>query len=64
MSARNAEPKWLSHRQACDYLQINEQTLYRLARNGDVPFHKIGGKRLYRVEELDEAIMRWAKEKK
>ena len=64
MSAKNTERTWLTHRQACEYLQIAEQTLYRLVRAGKVGFHKIGGKRLYNVSELDEAVMRWAKEEK
>ena len=62
MSAKNTERTWLTHRQACEHLQIAEQTLYRLVRAGKVAFHQLGGKRLYDVAELDRAVREYREE--
>ncbi len=46
----------LDAREAAGYLKINEQTVRRLARNGDVPAFKVGGSWRFKKDALD----RWA----
>lgn len=46
----------LDAREAAEYLKINEQTVRRLARNGDVPAFKVGGSWRFKKDALD----RWA----
>lgn len=51
-------PDILDAREAADYLRLNEQTVRRLARQGDVPAFKVGGSWRFRRVALD----RWVAE--
>jgi len=44
----------LTPREAADYLSIHVRTIYRLAKNGDIPGRKIGGSWRFKKDALDE----------
>ena len=43
---------------AGEYFGISVWTLYRLAESGKVPSHKIGGKRRFKISELEATFKR------
>lgn len=47
---------WLSPKQAAEYLDVSESTIYRLTKAGKLKAYKIGGLRRYRRDELDAAL--------
>jgi excisionase family DNA binding protein len=47
----------LSVREIARFLNLNEQTVYRLARKGKIPATKIGRQWRFRLEEI-EALLR------
>jgi excisionase family DNA binding protein len=49
-------PAWLSIPEACDYLKISEQTLFRWMRTGKVSFYKVGKSTRFKKEILDLAV--------
>jgi len=44
----------LTPREAAEYLSIHVRTIYRLAKNGDIPGRKIGGSWRFKKDALDE----------
>lgn len=44
----------MTPREAADYLSIHVRTIYRLAKNGDIPGRKIGGSWRFKKEALDQ----------
>jgi excisionase family DNA binding protein len=44
----------LTPREAADYLSIHVRTIYRLAKNGDIPCRKIGGSWRFKKDALDQ----------
>ncbi|MBM4339953.1 MAG: helix-turn-helix domain-containing protein [Deltaproteobacteria bacterium] len=44
----------MTPREAADYLSIHVRTIYRLAKNGDIPCRKIGGSWRFKKDALDE----------
>lgn len=47
---------YLSIKQVCEKLSINPSTLYRWTKEGLIPVHKIGGRRLYLLDEIKSFI--------
>jgi len=47
---------YLSVKAVCKKLDINPYTLYRWTKEGYVPVHKIGGRRLYQLDEIKSVI--------
>jgi|LSQX01.1.fsa_nt_gb excisionase family DNA binding protein len=47
-------PVWMTPKQAADYLQVSEATVYRWTREGRLPAYRIGGSRRYKREDLDD----------
>lgn len=45
-------------RVAGEYFDMSIWTLYRLAESGTIPSHKIGGKRRFKISELEAAFKR------
>ena len=52
-----AKPKWFTIRDAADYLQIGEPTIYRWMRDGKITFRKIGDSTRFLQEDLDACIV-------
>lgn len=44
----------LTPREAAEYLSIHVRTIYRLAKNRDIPCRKIGGSWRFKKDALDE----------
>ena len=49
-------PKWLSIKEAADYLDIGEPTLYRWMREGQITFRKVGDSTRFLQEDLDAVV--------
>lgn len=46
----------MTPREAAEYLSVHIRTLYRLAKNGEIPGRKVGGSWRFRKDALDEWI--------
>ena len=44
----------MTPREAAEYLSIHVRTIYRLAKNGDIPCRKVGGSWRFKKDALDE----------
>jgi excisionase family DNA binding protein len=44
----------MTPREAADYLSVHVRTIYRLAKNGDIPGRKVGGSWRFKKNALDE----------
>lgn len=44
----------MTPREAAEYLSVHVRTIYRLAKNGDIPGRKIGGSWRFKKDALDE----------
>ncbi len=49
-------PKWYSIKEAAEYLEIGEPTIYRWMRDGKITFRKVGDSTRFWKEDLD-AVM-------
>ncbi len=45
--------EFLTNREAAKFLRTSELTLWRLRKNGELPFYRIASKLLYRVSDLE-----------
>lgn len=52
----SSPPKWFSIKEAAEYLDIGEPTLYRWMREGRITFRKVGDSTRFWKEDLD-AVM-------
>ncbi|MGA3182042.1 MAG: helix-turn-helix domain-containing protein [Verrucomicrobiota bacterium] len=48
--------KWYSIREAAEYLDVGEQTLYRWMREGKITFRKVGDSTRFWQEDLDSVM--------
>ncbi len=53
-------PKWLTITEACKYLEISEQTMFRWMRSGKITYYKVGKSTRFKEEDLDKAVDRVA----
>jgi excisionase family DNA binding protein len=44
----------LTPREAAEYLSVHVRTIYRLAKNGEIPGRKVGGSWRFKKNALDE----------
>jgi len=44
----------LTPREAAEYLSVHVRTIYRLAKNGEIPGRKVGGSWRFKKDALDE----------
>jgi len=49
---------WLTLEEAAKHLKIGKSTIYRLAREGDLPAHRMGRVWRFDVDELDAWVKR------
>jgi excisionase family DNA binding protein len=56
MESVNEKPRWYSIKEAAEYLDIGEQTLYRWMREGQITYRKVGDSTRFWKEDLD-AVM-------
>ena len=50
----------MTPREAAEYLSVHVRTIYRLAKNGEIPCRKVGGSWRFKKEALDEWLS-WVK---
>lgn len=50
------KPKWYSIREAAEYLDIGEPTLYRWMREGKITYRKVGDSTRFFQEDLDSVM--------
>lgn len=50
----------LTIKQVSDFLQVNERTIYKLAKSGDIPSFKVGGQWRFKMDDIHT----WIEEKK
>ena len=48
--------KYLTVREAAEYLRISERNLRNLIKNNKIPFYRLEGKILFKISELDKFI--------
>ncbi len=53
-------PDILTIKQVSEFLQVNERTIYKLAKSGDIPSFKVGGQWRFKKEDINT----WIEEKK
>ncbi len=50
-------PSWFSIREAADYLQVGEPTLYRWMRDGKITYRKVGDSTRFLKQDLDAVVV-------
>ena len=58
-----SKPRWLSIKDAAEYLDVGEQTLYRWMREGKITHRKIGDSIRFLQEDLDAVVHVFPSEK-
>lgn len=48
---------YLTIKEVCNKLSINQSTLYRWTKEGLIPTHKVGGRRLYLLDEINSFVL-------
>ena len=51
-----AKPKWYSIREAAEYLDVGEPTLYRWMRDGKLTYRKVGDSTRFWQQDLDSVM--------
>jgi len=59
----NQGKDWYSIREACDYLDVSEQTIFRWMKDGKLTYFKVGDSTRFRKEDLDLMITKFTGEK-
>ncbi len=54
MSAENEQPTMMTVREVADYLRMHEMTIYRMARQGEIPAYKVGNRWRFNKNRLQE----------
>ena len=57
-AASGSFPEIMTVKQAAEYLQVNEQVLYRYVREGKVPFAKMGASIRFKKSVIDQWLSR------
>lgn len=58
LPSHNNGSTWLTEKETQEYLNVGRTTLYKLRRDGVIPFSQRGRKILYRKADLDDFLMR------
>ena len=51
--------RWFTIKEACEYLDVSEQTLHRWMREGAITYYKIGGSTRFKPEDLDAFVKKF-----
>jgi len=54
---------WYSIREACEYLDVSEQTIFRWMKDGKLTYFKVGDSTRFRKEDLELMISKFTGEK-
>ena len=52
----NEKPRWYSIKEAAEYLDIGEPTIYRWMKEGKITYRKVGDSTRFFVEDLNSAV--------
>ena len=63
IAATPPRPQWFSIREAAEYLDVGEPTLYRWMREGKITFRKVGDSTRFWQEDLDAVMQVYRSEK-
>ncbi|MFA5793613.1 MAG: helix-turn-helix domain-containing protein [Candidatus Brocadiia bacterium] len=63
MEETPANKDWYSIREACEYLDVSEQTIFRWMKDGKLTYFKVGDSTRFRKEDLDLMITKHTGEK-
>jgi len=58
-----ANKDWFSVREACEYLNVSEQTIFRWMKDGKITFFKVGDSTRFRQEDLDLMVTKFTGDK-
>ncbi|MBK7931977.1 MAG: helix-turn-helix domain-containing protein [Acidobacteria bacterium] len=58
MDNSNDSPEFLTNKEAAQLLRLSEVTLWRLRKNGAIPFIRIMSKILFRRSDLEGFLLR------
>ncbi|MCK5578243.1 MAG: helix-turn-helix domain-containing protein [Planctomycetes bacterium] len=61
MEAKNQD--WRSIREACEYLDVSEQTIFRWMKDGKLTYYKVGDSTRFKKEDLDLMISKFTSDK-
>ncbi len=61
--SKTPKPKWFSIREAADYLDVGEPTLYRWMREGKMTYRKVGDSTRFWQQDLDSVMQVFHSEK-
>ena len=56
LSVQKPRPKWYSIKEAAEYLEIGEPTIYRWMRDGKITYRKVGDSTRFWQEDLDSVM--------
>jgi len=54
VSTDNEQPTMMTVREVADYLRMHEMTIYRMARQGEIPAYKVGNRWRFNKNRLQE----------
>ncbi len=53
MERNELKNQWLDITQASEYLKLSKSSIYKRTSTNTIPYHKIGKKLLFRIDELE-----------
>lgn len=56
MKKKTQEDSWLTLQEACDYLKISKETMYRKIYAKKIPFSRLGKLYRFKSSQLDKAV--------
>ncbi|MBI4834027.1 MAG: helix-turn-helix domain-containing protein [Planctomycetes bacterium] len=60
---RTESRDWYSIREACDYLDVSEQTIFRWMKDGKLTYFKVGDSTRFKQEDLELMVTKFTGEK-
>lgn len=52
------EDRWLTSKEAADYLRVSVKTLMNMVSNGEIPYSKLGRRNRYRLADLRSLLLK------
>jgi excisionase family DNA binding protein len=52
----NAEKKYMGVAEICVYLNVSRQFIYKLVRNKQIPYTRLGKKYLFNIENIEKYL--------
>lgn len=57
-SVKFLENEFITTDEAAEYLRLSKQSLLNMTSNGKVPFYKLGNRNRYRLQDLQELLLK------